>query len=338
MKSRRYNAIDFWKLIMAFFVVSLHIRPLENCGVYVVNKFYDVFAAMAVPFFFLAAGFLLAQKMGYPMNGEDNRGVILDYLKKILKLYIIWSVVYLPLAVIHYIAENRSPITSAVAYVRGLLFVGEHYNSWHLWYLLSTVYALVFVLLLLKKNQSIERIAVIGFCIFLLSVGITHLTDNSIEGAPQALILIKRVCKLTINNGRILTGMFYLPMGMMLARKKGSLKVSWIVMVVSIALDFIVNNPTLSALLAGFSSIGFFIIVSQAHYKDSPVFYVFRKMSTVIYFNHMLVWSIFYTLVYGEKTYGMGCYLVTLLISCIISLGFIAYLRSATKEASRAAA
>ena len=157
MNTGKYNAIDLWKFIMALFVVALHVKPLEGCTITVVNKLYDCFAAMAVPFFFLAAGFLLAKKLQYPFRFEDSNRTIKRYIKSILTLYLIWSVVYLPLAVFHYVDEKRGPLKSALAYIRGLVLVGEHYNSWQLWYLLSTVYALLFVMLLLKNKQLKEQ-------------------------------------------------------------------------------------------------------------------------------------------------------------------------------------
>ena len=187
MDTRKYNAIDLWKFIMAFFVVALHVNPLEGCTITVVNRMYDCFAAMAVPFFFLAAGFLLAKKLQYPIQYEESDQIIKGYIKRMLKLYLMWSVVYFPLAVFHYMVEKRRPLTAVLAYIRGLVFVGEHYNSWQLWYLLSTIYALLFVLLLLKNKQSIERIACIGFVIFLISIGVTYLTNYYEGGGPGIL-------------------------------------------------------------------------------------------------------------------------------------------------------
>ena len=43
---------------------------------------------------------------------------------------------------------------SVLMYIRGFFFWGEQYNSWPLWYLLSTVYALMLILLLLRRKLS----------------------------------------------------------------------------------------------------------------------------------------------------------------------------------------
>ena len=46
ISKQSYNSIDLWKFIMAFAVVALHIRPLENYNIDIVNKLYNIFTLM----------------------------------------------------------------------------------------------------------------------------------------------------------------------------------------------------------------------------------------------------------------------------------------------------
>lgn len=47
---------------MAFCVIAIHTDPLVSCNNTVVLAIYDAVVRMAVPFFFVASGFLLGKK------------------------------------------------------------------------------------------------------------------------------------------------------------------------------------------------------------------------------------------------------------------------------------
>ena len=57
-----YPDIDIMKLLMAFLVVEIHARPLMNFAL--AQKILDGIDVIAVPFFFLASGFLCFQGLG----------------------------------------------------------------------------------------------------------------------------------------------------------------------------------------------------------------------------------------------------------------------------------
>ena len=76
IKKYNYNSLDVCKLLMAFCVVAIHTCPLEHCDVIVINDIYDSFVSMAVPFFFLSSGFLLAKKFEFPLLAQENINII----------------------------------------------------------------------------------------------------------------------------------------------------------------------------------------------------------------------------------------------------------------------
>ena len=108
-------------------------------------------------FLFIASGFLLAQKMERPYGTPANLPAIRKTLKKIVRLYLIWSLIYLPLAIANYISTSTPFFEAFVSYSVWFVIVGEHYNSWMLWYLLATIYALIYVSLMSRKNVSIRE-------------------------------------------------------------------------------------------------------------------------------------------------------------------------------------
>jgi peptidoglycan/LPS O-acetylase OafA/YrhL len=83
---------------------------------------------MAVPFFFIASGFLLAKKLQLPLHKEENIDIIKKYLIRIVKLYLIWNIIYLLLAIIGFILEKSTPLMSIYLYLRGLFLVGQQYT------------------------------------------------------------------------------------------------------------------------------------------------------------------------------------------------------------------
>ncbi|WP_207638189.1 acyltransferase family protein [Butyrivibrio sp. AC2005] len=124
MGKKNYYAIDLFKFIFAFCVVAIHTGPLDGCMLSVVSTFYDIFVAIAVPFFFISSGFFLAQKMQYPFQIEANEIILKKYIKKNVKLYLIWSVIYFPLALVHFASRKIQPLRAVMLYVRRLIFIG----------------------------------------------------------------------------------------------------------------------------------------------------------------------------------------------------------------------
>ena len=91
--NRQYNAIDIMKFIMSFLVVMIHkpiFSPEHPFAKYISE---EVIAALAVPFFFIVSSFLCFKKM----NGtkEDNKKFI-SFENRLLILYIIWTIIYIP--------------------------------------------------------------------------------------------------------------------------------------------------------------------------------------------------------------------------------------------------
>lgn len=318
MERRKYNSLDICKILMAICVVAIHTRPLEHCTTIIVNNIYDSFVRMAVPFFFLSSGFLLAQKFESSYTSQKNIDTVRKYLRKIINMYVVWTVVYLPMAVYHFASSGTSVLKAVLLYIRGFVFVGEQYNSWQLWYLLSAIYALVFILILLYFKITPKKAIILSSIIFLISIGIDYLSAYA-GNANTFIELFIKMIKVSIGSGRILTGLFYLPLGCFFVQKQPNLKVSWLMLVGGYLLNVFVQNSYWSSFFVAISSIGLFCVINTIALPDSRVYPFVRKMSTIIYFVHMYIWSFYYMLVYGEKTYGVDCFLVTIVICSVLS-------------------
>lgn len=84
-------------------------------------------------------------------------------------LYLLGNIVYLPLALYDFFCiQNLSYFKALVYYIRGILLVGQQYNSWILWYLLSIIYSITVLYILFRKKCKkiyILLTAVFFFCL-----------------------------------------------------------------------------------------------------------------------------------------------------------------------------
>ncbi len=327
---RKYNSLDITKLIMATVVIGIHTKPFINCSSELVQNVWAMVSGCAVPFFFLATGYLLAVKFKEPWGAPDNTAVIVAYISKVVKLYTVWSAIYLPLAIADYVKEKRTLLYSIFHYFRGFFLVGEHHNSWMLWYLLSTIYALLFVLVFIRLRLPFRAVLLGGALIMVVSIALDSLV--AWEGyKPTVLYGLKMLIQLTIANGRILQGAFYIPWGMVLARKKLPLWANCTIFLLAFTGGGITDRAEARAGLIAVCSIALFGIVEQIKLKDSAAFPVMRKMSTVLYFTHLYVWTFYYIVVYGETTYGPDCFFAVTGICITIALLYTA-IKGNTKQ------
>ena len=331
----KYNSIDLGKFVMALCVIAIHTYPLANCTNPVVLVIYDSFVEAAVPFFFLATGYLLAVRMQWPYDSQESIGVIRNYLFKILKLYLIWSAVYFPLAIYDYIITGRSVISSVSNYIQGLVFIGEHYNSWMLWYLLSAIYALIFILICLRCRVSPYVILAAGIIILFIGAGLDVLMPSE---AVLSVFLqqLRKFISHTIANGRVLRGAFYIPCGMILARKKPNLWISGIVFLAAFTGRCMISPVFIKSILVAVYAAALFTVTVRIKLKNSELYPILRKMSTVMYFTHMYVWTFYYFIVYlhlGKTNYGADSFFVTTVI-CFIMAGTYIYIRDKERYGS----
>ncbi len=319
---QKFNSIDLFKFVMALCVVAIHTHPLETCTNQTIVFLYSVFVDMAVPFFFLSSGLLLVYKLRYPYSDPESMTRIRWYLSKTVRLYLIWSVVYLPITIIYYVSKQMSIKESLLQYLQGLVFVGEHFNSWMLWYLLSMTYAIILILILLKIRCRPELITLLGIIGLAVSIGITNIAVYQ-GPLPRLFRVIRRLLPYTTINGRILLAVFYLPVGILLAKKPLHPAVSVLFFAVGFIMRLNINNYTSNTIATALCSIGFFSLVRKIELPDSPAFFTLRKMSSVIYFLHLMVWTIFYSLKYAKITFGAESFLVTSLICICIAFAYV---------------
>lgn len=133
--------IDVFKFIMSFVVIAFHTNIMFNSQNELLTRFFITIADLSVPFFYMSSGFFIKE------NKLDS------YLTKILKMYCAWTLLSLPLTIYGYVLSGNGIVSCILSYVKYFLFVGKLYNSYHLYYLLALIYAVIIIKALLKMNK-----------------------------------------------------------------------------------------------------------------------------------------------------------------------------------------
>lgn len=127
---------------MAVCVVAIHTQPLYGIKSAVVQRLFDTITSLAVLYFFSVSGFLLFSKIDTDISSEKNIEVCKKYLSRVLSLYVIWNIIYLPITIFEFKENNMSFARYVLDCIRGFLFIGQQFYSWQLWYLLSVFFVI----------------------------------------------------------------------------------------------------------------------------------------------------------------------------------------------------
>lgn len=316
---KNYNSIDLFKFIMAFAVVAIHTGLRDSVASDMGKTLVDRIINLGVPFFFLSSGYLLMAKMKEPYYGKESTTVLSRHLLKIVKLYFVWMTIYLPMTIFVYLRDRLPAKTSLYLIVKGYFLTGEQYNAWHFWYLLSTIFALIVIILALKIRVPAEGLLVLSVIGSLGEVMLLILTDYT--GEVHGLFkIVKYFLSLNLINNRICYGLVFIPIGMFIYKHKIPLWADIILFMGGFVANMIVSGTAEYVYLLIFTSVGLFGIVERLRIPDRKIYPLFRKLSTYIYLIHMLMWTLFYMVFFGGEHYGFVTFMGTSILSLAAAL------------------
>lgn len=274
-----YRFIDIFKLFCSFLIVGIHSEPFAEFGI--LDSAFGMLTRIAVPFFFVSSSFFLFKK-------EFSWKRIGNYCKRMLMLYIVYSIIY----VIYELASGQFIIYSFL-----IKFFISGYQ--HLWFLHQSVVAVLVISVIIqstKKPWLLYTIAIVCFCIGVLILTYYPLT----KGIP----IVEQyrhsfVYEIIFERSWIFYAMPYMALGYYFA-KNGFLKKSFSIfgIVISYLLlaaesvvgVYLINVPS-TVLWFSVMPLSFFIfsLVSQIQLKSDMKTLTLRKLSTLIYCIHLLV-------------------------------------------------
>lgn len=162
MKERIYS-FDFLKFFAALSPVVLHTEPFIKCNNLEIGDIKMSFILISimklVPIFFVISGYLVCK--GMQINRQGSKYII-HYLKRILKLYFGWSIIFIIFFYSYTLFNSTDLIEDSKLFFKpfyklgNLLYLSydtEIYFLFHFWFLVALFWSLVIIYLfeLLKK-------------------------------------------------------------------------------------------------------------------------------------------------------------------------------------------
>ena len=317
---KNYNGIDLFKFIMAFLVVAMHLTPLAMFGEG--TQFVSlVFTMVAVPFFFCASGFFLRIKLE---SSDNYSNTVFNFAKRVLLLYLIWTIIYIPCIVFWYYNEHKT----IIRFLQECVFDGSYL---HLWFLPSLIIASLLVSWLFRKI-SIEKIMIIAGILYVIGLPDTCWYNAITNKAIKGIISNYDKIFLTTRNG-LFFGMIFVAIGFFAVEKNIELKASIIGAIISFICLFIEMviykyNGFMRTSPGVLFSIPFvyfiFQLAKNLNLKNNHIYVTLRHMGVLIYFGHCWVdftYSILLFNILHTRANSMIRYLYTIII--IVPIAYI---------------
>lgn len=338
---RQNNAIDLAKLICAAFVVAIHVAPFGSTNstgfISYLNFFIqDYLARIAVPFFFITSGYFLFKK-----TDKNNFEIkpVKQYIVKLIKLYLIWSLIYFPVRLGNIITDKKGIIHGIIGYFKDFIF-STSYS--HLWYLNALIFATIVIsLLLYKRVKPLFIIAGGGLFYFI------GLFGQSWFGFLEPLrgIFIWDILKavqglITTTRDGLFDALIFVGIGMLFAYNKiefskkqsvAGLSVSLILLFAeSFGLQYLGYSRSHDTYLFLVPTAFFlFAVIRDIHLPDNPRYKQMRTLSSLIYFIHPWI-----KIILGALTYILFKKQAIFLISFLLTFSIAFFLSTAVIKLS----
>jgi len=158
MEKSRNNSIDIFRYICAILVVIIHTEPwfVRNYPVGFVLR--DVFARVAVPFFFVVSGYFYSKKV------SKGVAVLGAFVKNLLVTYAIWSIPYWILNMWVWYNAKESVVYIIGRLVRDFLVFGSFS---HFWFFCALIYAAI-MFTALRKVMGEKVIWIIAILLYVV--------------------------------------------------------------------------------------------------------------------------------------------------------------------------
>lgn len=323
---KKYASIDIVKYISALLVVCVHTFPFYEISPLFNTYWIQTICRLAVPFFFTSSGFFFFRK--WNEDNEVNEQNLIRYEKRLLKIYLIWTLIYLPYTIYDY-AHAGFSVLNIISYLRDFLLNGSYY---HLWFLPALMLATALVSYGYKKLGLKNTLKA---CLITYIIGyFINVYAPIWEMIPGVSFVYSFFIKVftTARNG-IFFGPIFVFIGLLLSRTKRLPKkismigffVSFVVLVLEVTLYnlFGILRDVTSMYITLVPAIYFFmswLLVMDIPYKTK--YMELRNESLLIYTSHILFAKILLNLF---PTAHIVVYFVTLAFSQVFATLVIRY-------------
>ena len=318
MRTRNYT-IDLFKFISSILIIGIHTNLIVDINDTLNFAFVDIICRLAVPFFAVCSGYFLSKSLA---KNEFRAKPIIKQEWKMIKLYALWTLLYLLYSIPTWIKTGWMSFGAFKDFALATFKFGSHY---HLWYLISLIYALPLFYLCVKyiKNRKVLFIMMIVlYIVKALSYGYSQWLPTFLQ------IAFKIGNKFSALFDAVFLLLPLLLLGFFISQKKIPLKLSLIGFIVLFSL-LTVEAFTLKAF--GQESVSFifmtlptayflFSLISQINWKlNGRVCTVLGASSLIIYCFHPMIVELFIDIVPSSNL----LFVIVAALSVIVSLAFV---------------
>jgi len=258
------KGIDIAKFLMSFCVIAIHapeyLYPADRTYPFLFNYIIR----LAVPFFFIASGYFMTEKMS-GMKDEEKRSYLKSRSKKLFLIWLYWTAIYLPLSFWGY---SHSEILWG-NYLEAFALSGHFMYAQPLWFIYSMA-IITYIWALLIGWRHKEYYLVVIFAV--ITIASTFLSiDTSLKQFVTYVLgggLPMFVGVIIYNSGWI---------------KKYILPCCILILFISGCGMFYFHIP----IGVTFGGAGLFILAHKLKISESINTLVLRKQSMWIYYIHM---------------------------------------------------
>lgn len=287
MESKNYNALDLVKYICTILVIVVHTAPLLPYNETANWMLMTILGRFTVPFFFICAGYFIC--LNTQRKGD---GYFKHYIMALIKTYLIWSLIYLPLGIDYIGAQFDIPwFLYPIALLVALFYVGTYF---HLWYIPALILALLLVHWFMKHFR---KRYLLGFSFLLFLLGALETYYGFIQN-EFILSILKGYFSIffTTRNG-LFFGFFYVAWGYFIAQKNTWLTKTkhhgyaaiffFVLTILEANLIFESNNLDSNILLSAAPfTICLFLYCKDLHITWKLPYMKLREYSSLYYFTH----------------------------------------------------
>lgn len=286
---KTFPAIDAAKLVMAVLVVTIH-RPLfrQDYPNYLLSS---AIAGVAVPFFFAVAGFLFFRRLD--RNSARPVTVWGQYEKRLLLLYVLYTILYLPCIFVKNHTGHYGEVTLGSVVGESVLLVQKFFLSAsfvHFWYMSALILGVAILFGMTRICRNKWAVLVFGAVVYALA---------ALADALPQLAAVKQAAPPIVYN-TMKTGLPCLCMGYFAAQmtddvpawEKALCPASWVLLLACGVCAYgntsalWENARVLTTFLCTWTTLRFCI---GADLRPHPAYVVMRRYSTLIYFLHLLL-------------------------------------------------
>ena len=329
---KEYFVVDCLKFIASYMVMGIHFMTFADVNEELNYWATQILFRLAVPFFFVASGYFMANKL-------HDRQKILTYLKRIVLTYLVYTVVYIPILWDKYERFSYSWELRIKDFLYALFMSGTFF---HLWYFQALIVAtiILYVMINYVKLNDKKLLLVTGSLYVIGTLGNAYRNIWVRVPMIDSIFSIYESVFGTTRNG-IFMGPFLLALGYLM--KKHSDKITykryWLYAIFLFAFmnveeylaRAITNHAGQSMLfMTPAVVVTIFLAGSFIHIPEKlvPLGVFLRNMGVVIYAFHMYFHEMFGNELSGFAPYGFAYYLmiakrVTILAVVIVGLSKI---------------